>query len=64
MEHNKFCISAHFRNCAAEDWKQVEGRVGDILAQHQGLKTTKGRKVLEIRPQVRLSWAAQGPLLR
>lgn len=52
VEHNKFCVSAHFRNCAAEDWGKVVGVVEETLKEHQGIKTTKGRKVLEIRPQV------------
>mmetsp|Transcript_19870 Transcript_19870/g.51851 ORF Transcript_19870/g.51851 Transcript_19870/m.51851 type:complete len:373 (+) Transcript_19870:14-1132(+) len=51
-EHNKFCVSVHFRNCDPADYAQVEGITHQILSQHASLKLNRGRKVLEIKPQV------------
>jgi hypothetical protein len=52
VEHNKFCVSAHFRNCAAENWQRVVGAVDDTVRGRQELRVTRGRKVLEVRPKV------------
>ncbi|GAB4813437.1 hypothetical protein N2152v2_000483 [Parachlorella kessleri] len=52
VEHNKFCVSAHFRNCAPDDWPAVVTAVDGVAARHPELKITRGRKVLEVRPQV------------
>eukprot|EP00879_Flechtneria_rotunda_P004952 GHRR01005226.1.p1 GENE.GHRR01005226.1~~GHRR01005226.1.p1 ORF type:complete len:424 (+),score=131.44 GHRR01005226.1:209-1480(+) len=53
VEHNNFCVSAHFRNCATENWQKVVGAVHDsVAAQSAQLHVTRGRKVLEVRPQV------------
>jgi trehalose 6-phosphate phosphatase len=55
VEHNNFCVSAHFRNCATENWQKVVVAVNDsVAAQQAQLHVTRGRKVLEVRPQVRL----------
>lgn len=55
VEHNNFCVSAHFRNCATEHWQQVVVAVNEsVAAQQAQLHVTRGRKVLEVRPQVRL----------
>jgi hypothetical protein len=54
VEHNNFCVSAHFRNCAGEHWQRVVAAVNDsVAAQPAQLHVTRGRKVLEVRPQVR-----------
>jgi trehalose 6-phosphate phosphatase len=54
VEHNNFCVSAHFRNCATENWQKVVVAVNDsVAAQQAQLHVTRGRKVLEVRPQVR-----------
>ncbi|KAI3424243.1 hypothetical protein D9Q98_009599 [Chlorella vulgaris] len=52
VEHNKFCVSVHFRNCAPEDYPAVVGVVDAVSAAHPELRVTRGRKVLEVRPQV------------
>jgi hypothetical protein len=53
VEHNNFCVSAHFRNCASENWQRVVLAVNDsVAAQPTQLHVTRGRKVLEVRPQV------------
>lgn len=59
VEHNNFCVSAHFRNCASENWQRVVGAVNDsVAAAPAALHVTRGRKVLEVRPQVRSRAAA------
>ena len=52
MEHNKFCVSVHFRNCSPESYEHVVTAVKDTLNEHPNLKASRGRKVLEIQPQV------------
>lgn len=52
VEHNKFCVSVHFRNCSPESYEHVVGAVKDTLSEHPNLKASRGRKVLEIQPQV------------
>ena len=53
VEHNKFCVSVHFRNCAPESYDAVLAAVKETLQEHSNLKASRGRKVLEIQPQVR-----------
>ena len=55
VEHNKFCVSVHFRNCQPDQLDDVVAAVEAILDAHADLRATRGRKVLEIRPQVPLS---------
>lgn len=55
VEHNVFCVSAHFRNCAPDDWPAVTEAVNDVVASRPELRVTRGRKVLEVRPKVRLN---------
>lgn len=52
IEHNTFCVSVHFRNCEADRLEEVVGAVEAVLAQDKELRATRGRKVLEVRPQV------------
>jgi hypothetical protein len=52
VEHNKFCVSVHFRNCRPDAHDAVLGAVEATLRQHAELHATRGRKVFEIRPQV------------
>ena len=99
VEHNKFCVSVPFRNCAPADYPAVVALVDSVVGAHQGggglsksssggdgsaaaaaaagdnscssaedgsanasgsgsgsseglIRVTRGRKVLEIRPQV------------
>ena len=54
VEHNKFCVSVHFRNVDASQYNAVLGAVEATLGQHRELHATRGRKVFEIRPQVSL----------
>ena len=66
VEHNKFCVSVHFRNVDASQYDAVLGAVEATLQQHQELHATRGRKVFEIRPQVSLLSACccDGPSTR
>eukprot|EP00803_Ostreobium_quekettii_P001675 evm.model.scf_2613.2 EVM.evm.TU.scf_2613.2 scf_2613:12007-13712(+) len=52
VDHNKFCISVHFRNCREESWEELKGVVEAAAAKHPSLTITRGRKVLELRPNV------------
>ncbi len=59
VEHNKFCVSVHFRNCEPNRLEDVIGAVEAVLAHDKELKATRGRKVLEVRPQVCPSFPPQ-----
>jgi hypothetical protein len=52
VEHNKFCVSVHFRNVDTAHYDAVLTAVEAVLKHHQELHATRGRKVFEIRPQV------------
>lgn len=52
VEHNKFCLSVHFRNCSEDSWDALRRVVEKTVAKHKQLKITRGRKVLEVRPKV------------
>lgn len=45
--------SVHFRNCAESAWEEVQAAVQATLAEQPELRVTRGRKVLELRPEVR-----------
>jgi len=53
VEHNTYCVSAHFRNCAAESWQDVVKAVEAAAEACGDVVITRGRKVLEVRPQVK-----------
>jgi hypothetical protein len=42
----------HFRNCAEAAWEDVQAAVQATLAEQPELRVTRGRKVLELRPEV------------
>ncbi|CAI5982943.1 unnamed protein product [Closterium sp. NIES-65] len=52
VENNKFCVSVHFRRVPEELWEEQAEVVTQLVAQHPELRTSHGRKVLEIRPVV------------
>jgi len=54
VEHNKFAVSVHFRNCSPADYQRIQDVVEAELACHDGLRMSRGRKVLEVRPE--LQW--------
>ncbi|KAG2605407.1 probable trehalose-phosphate phosphatase 8 [Panicum virgatum] len=52
VEHNKFCLSVHFRCVAEKSWSPLAEQVKAVLRDFPKLKLTEGRKVLEIRPAI------------
>lgn len=54
VDHNKFCVSVHYRNCEAkEDWGRVKAVVDACVASDPArLKQAEGRKVFEVKPRV------------
>ncbi|XP_024390077.1 probable trehalose-phosphate phosphatase C [Physcomitrium patens] len=54
VEHNKFCVTVHFRRVKEEYWESLAERVGCVLKDFPTLSLTHGRKVLEVRPSI--SW--------
>ncbi|KAL6841957.1 hypothetical protein ACP4OV_028469 [Aristida adscensionis] len=53
VEHNKFCLSVHFRCVQEEKWDDLDDQVRSVLKEYPDLRLTKGRKVLEIRPSIK-----------
>ncbi|XP_024637265.1 probable trehalose-phosphate phosphatase G isoform X2 [Medicago truncatula] len=52
VENHKFCVSVHYRNVEENNWTVIAQRVHDILKNYPRLRSTHGRKVLEIRPVI------------
>jgi len=52
VEHNKFCVTVHFRRVKEEHWKALAEKVDNALKDFPTLNLTHGRKVLEIRPAI------------
>ncbi|XP_062098570.1 probable trehalose-phosphate phosphatase D isoform X2 [Humulus lupulus] len=53
VEHNKFCLSVHFRCVDEKNWEALADQVKLVLTEYPKLKLTQGRKVLEIRPSIK-----------
>lgn len=53
VEHNKFCLSVHFRCVDEKSWAALAEQVSLVLNEYPQLKLTQGRKVLEIRPTIK-----------
>lgn len=54
VEHNVFCLSVHYRNCAPADVPRVAEEVQGAVRERREVVVTRGRKVWEVRP--RLDW--------
>ncbi|KAK2356167.1 trehalose-phosphatase [Trifolium repens] len=52
VENHKFCVSVHYRNVEENNWTTIAQRVHDIIKNYPRLRSTHGRKVLEIRPVI------------
>jgi len=52
VEHNKYCVTVHFRNVREEQWESLASKVQNILKDYPTLSLTHGRKVLEVRPAI------------
>ncbi|KAF7839969.1 putative trehalose-phosphate phosphatase J [Senna tora] len=53
VEHNKFCVSVHFRCVDEKKWSEIAHQVRSVLKEYPKLRLTPGRKVLEIRPPIK-----------
>lgn len=53
VEHNKFCLSVHFRCVDEKKWNELAHQVRSVLKDYPKLRLTQGRKVLEIRPTIK-----------
>lgn len=53
VEHNKFCLSVHFRCVDEKKWSELAHEVRSVLKEYPKLRLTPGRKVLEIRPTIK-----------
>ncbi|RDX65332.1 putative trehalose-phosphate phosphatase G, partial [Mucuna pruriens] len=52
VENHKFCASVHYRNVEETNWTTIGQRVHDVLKDYPRLRSTHGRKVLEVRPGI------------
>lgn len=52
VEHNKYCVTVHFRCVKEEIWNTLAEEVRCVLYEYPGLSMTQGRKVLELRPSI------------
>jgi len=52
VEHNKYSVSTHYRNCNPVDWDDVREVVQRLVDSSSDLRITQGKKVFEIRPNV------------
>ncbi|KAK9713443.1 hypothetical protein RND81_06G027300 [Saponaria officinalis] len=53
LEHNRFCVSVHFRCVDEKKWTELAHEVRSVLNEYPKLRLTQGRKVLEIRPTIK-----------
>ncbi|KAF3445792.1 hypothetical protein FNV43_RR10969 [Rhamnella rubrinervis] len=53
VENNKFCVSVHFRCVEEKSWDTLAELVSSVLNEYPKLRSTQGRKVLEIRPTIK-----------
>ncbi|XP_028756541.1 probable trehalose-phosphate phosphatase C isoform X1 [Neltuma alba] len=53
VENNKFCLSVHFRCVEEKSWVALAEQVRSVLNNYPKLRLTQGRKVLEIRPNIK-----------
>ncbi|KAJ7535948.1 hypothetical protein O6H91_12G051600 [Diphasiastrum complanatum] len=52
VEHNKFCVTVHFRRVKEENWQLLAQEVQCVVKRYPNVHVTQGRKVLEIRPSI------------
>ncbi|KAH9320581.1 hypothetical protein KI387_015220, partial [Taxus chinensis] len=52
VEHNKYCITVHFRCVKEEIWGGLAEEIRSVLYAYPSLSMTQGRKVLELRPSI------------
>jgi trehalose-phosphatase len=52
IERKKFAVAVHYRQVAEEDVPRVEAVVDRVLAAHETLRKSGGKKVFELRPDI------------
>ncbi|CAL0311669.1 unnamed protein product [Lupinus luteus] len=52
VENHKFCVSVHYRNVKENNWTTIGQIVHDVVKKYPRLRSTHGRKVLDIRPVI------------
>jgi trehalose-phosphatase len=52
VERKRYAIATHFRQVADRDVPAVEAAVDRVLARHEGLRKTGGKRIFELRPDV------------
>ncbi|OIW10825.1 hypothetical protein TanjilG_27771 [Lupinus angustifolius] len=52
VENHKFCVSVHYRNVKENNWTTIGQIVHDAVKKYPRLRSTHGRKVLDIRPVI------------
>ncbi|KAG7592601.1 Trehalose-phosphatase [Arabidopsis thaliana x Arabidopsis arenosa] len=53
VEHNKFCLTVHFRRVDETGWAALAEQVRLVLIDYPKLRLTHGKKVLELRPSIK-----------
>ncbi|XP_056695638.1 probable trehalose-phosphate phosphatase H [Spinacia oleracea] len=53
VEHNKFCLSVHYRLVDENKWNELAQEVRSVLEEYPELQLAQGRKVFEIRPAIK-----------
>ncbi|KAF8109911.1 hypothetical protein N665_0089s0030 [Sinapis alba] len=53
VEHNKFCLTVHFRQVDEKGWPPLAEQVKSVLTDYPKLRLTEGKKVLELRPSIK-----------
>jgi len=54
IERKRFSVATHYRNVSQDSQKHVTGTVEKLCSKFSDLKTSRGKKVIEMRPK--LSW--------
>ncbi|UCD23370.1 MAG: trehalose-phosphatase [Gemmatimonadota bacterium] len=52
IEDKKFSVAVHFRLAADDDIPQIEAAVDDVVAAHEPLMKTHGKRIFELRPRI------------
>ncbi|KAL7154706.1 hypothetical protein ABFS83_03G019300 [Erythranthe nasuta] len=53
VEHNKFCLSVHYRCVEEKRWCELADQVKRVVKNYPLLRLSQGRKVFEIRPTIK-----------
>ncbi|KAI3465107.1 hypothetical protein Pfo_021770 [Paulownia fortunei] len=53
VEHNKFCLSVHYRCVEEKKWGELADQVKMVIKDYPQLRLSQGRKVFEIRPTIK-----------